>query len=92
MLTLDVGAGGAVVAEMGVNHGLDSGQVLLGWCGSEPAPVADSSGGCGLTRGSVVEAEVRIWVPLIETPWGPVGGLWAIGRHTEPIDLYRSLG
>ena len=92
VITLDAGAGEVVVAEMGANHGLEADQVLLGWCGSEPTPVSESRSGCSLARGSVVEAEVRIWVPLVQTPWGPIGNVWASGRHAEPIDLYRSLG
>ena len=42
-------------------------------------------------RGSVVTAEVQVWVPLVATPWGEVGGLWVGASHSEPVDLYRSL-
>ena len=91
VVTLDVAAGAQVVAEIAANHGLDAEQVLLGWCGSPPGPPASADGGCPLTRSTMVEAEVRIWTPVVETPWGAIGGVWVIGRHVEPIDLYRSL-
>jgi hypothetical protein len=92
VLSLDVTAAGQVVSEIGANHGVEPEDMLLGWCGSTPAAVADAIDDCPLARGTVVEAEVRIWAPVVETPWGAIGGLWVIARHVEPIDLYRSLG
>lgn len=92
VLTLDLAAGEAVVAEVAANHGLTAEEVELGWCGAEPGPVAVAPGGCPLSRGTTVEATVEVWVPLVATPWGPIGGIWVTARHGEPIDLYRSMG
>lgn len=92
VVSLDVAAGNMVVAEIGANHGLEPQDVLLGWCGSAPAPVSEVVDACPLARGTIVEAEVRIWTPVVETPWGAIGGVWVTARHAEPIDLYRSLG
>lgn len=89
---LDLSAGGATLTELASNHGVDVDDVRLGWCGAVPGPVASASSGCSFARGSSVTAEVRIWTPLIPTPWGGVGGVWVVGSHTTPIDLYRSLG
>jgi hypothetical protein len=88
---LDLSRGSQVVSEIGGNHGLTPDTVRLGWCGSEPGPPDISTSGCSLGRGSEVVAEVRIWTPVFNTPWGPVGGLWVTGIHAEPVDLYRSL-
>lgn len=83
---------GAVMARSVITaHGLESASARLGWCGSAPSEIKASSGSCPLTRGSMVEATVELWVPLITTPWGDVGGLWATAGHSEPVDLYRSV-
>lgn len=92
VVSLDLSRGSQVVSEIGGNHGLSSDSIQLSWCGSEPGPAEASIAGCSLARGSEVVAEVRIWAPLVNTPWGPVGGLWVTGVHGEPIDLYRSMG
>ncbi|HLF61668.1 MAG TPA: hypothetical protein VI980_10885 [Acidimicrobiia bacterium] len=92
VVTLDLRRGSLVVSEIGGNHGLAPESVRLGWCGSEPGPTDVSTSGCSLERGSEVVAEVRIWTPVLTTPWGPVGGVWVTGVHAEPVDLYRSLG
>lgn len=92
VLELDQAAGQAqLVADVG-NLGIDSSLVRVGWCGAGPTDVATPSGSCPLTRGSVVSVTVELWTQLISTPWGSVGGLWVTADHTEPIDLYRSLG
>jgi hypothetical protein len=83
--------GSQVVADMTLSHGLDRSLVRLGWCGWEPAEVLSNGSGCSFARGTEVTAEVLVWVPLITTPWGEVGGLWVSAVHSEPIDLYRSL-
>lgn len=70
--------------------GLSSDQVRVAWCGASPSSAP--AGACPLERGSVVSIAVQIWTPLVSTPWGSVGGLWVTGQHSEPIDLYRSLG
>jgi hypothetical protein len=92
VVSLDLSRGSQVVSEIAGNHNLPPDAVQLGWCGSEPGPLEVSTTGCSLGRGSEVVAEVRIWAPLVSTPWGPVGGLWVTGVHAEPVDLYRSLG
>jgi hypothetical protein len=92
VVSLDVAAASIVVEEIGANHGLEPQEVLLGWCGSTPAPASEAVDACTLARGTIVEAEVRIWAPVVETPWGAIGGVWVTARHEEPIDLYRSLG
>jgi hypothetical protein len=92
VLGLDMSAGtGQLVAAM-TTLGLDPDGLRIGWCGTEPAPLDGDSGRCTFGRGSVVSVTVELWTPLIATPWGPVGGLWVVGEHSEPIDLYRSLG
>jgi len=92
VLELDQAAGLAqLVADVG-NLGIDASLVRVGWCGAGPTDVATPSGSCPLTRGSVVSVTVELWTQLISTPWGSVGGLWVTADHTEPIDLYRSLG
>jgi hypothetical protein len=91
VLTLDLGAGTEVATQAVVGHGLDSDLGRLGWCGAEPTALDDPAGVCPLTRGSVVEATVEVWTPLVNTPWGAVGGLWVRASHAEPVDLYRSL-
>jgi hypothetical protein len=90
VLSLDIGIGNTVALEMGTNYGLDSDEIRLGWCGATPA--AGGSGTCPMTRGAAVEVEVEVWVPVVNTPWGAIGGVWVTRQHAENIDLYRSLG
>lgn len=92
VLELDVVAGTEEVVAATSTLGLDPDGVRIGWCGSDAQLIGEESGGCGFGRGSVISVTVELWTPLIATPWGPVGGLWVIGEHSEPIDLYRSLG
>lgn len=91
VVELDLSAGEQVVAGITGAHGLDPGLVRLGWCGSPPSGLGTPAGSCPLSRGSLVEATVELWVPMFETPWGSVGGLWTRASHDEPVDLYRSL-
>ena len=91
VIELDTGGGAAVVLDMASNHGLGPELVRLGWCGAEAVEVSGDPGSCGFGRGAVITAEVLVWVPLIATPWGEVGGLWTGAVHAEPVDLYRSL-
>lgn len=92
VLELSQSAGdGQIMAEMEA-LGLDPDLVRVGWCGASPETLSLSSGSCPMERGSVVTVVVELWTPLLATPWGPVGGLWVRGDHSEPIDLYRSLG
>lgn len=91
VLELDHSTGTAVAMSVITGHGLDLGSARLGWCGANPTAIAAPAGSCPLARGSITEATVELWVPLLNTPWGPVGGLWAKASHSEPVDLYRSL-
>lgn len=90
VLELSHEAGLATVAATTEAYGIPPDQVRIGWCGAEPTVVG--AGSCALQRGGVVSVTVELWTPLVATPWGPVGGLWVVGDHAEPIDLYRSLG
>lgn len=90
VLELSLSAGAGALAQHAEALQLDPDSVRIGWCGTVPENPA--AGDCPLTRGSVVSASVEVWTPLISTPWGSVGGLWVTADHTEPIDLYRSLG
>lgn len=90
VLELSLEGGEAVMVEQAEALDLDPDSVRLGWCGAEPA--SQAAGSCPLTRGTVVNASIEVWTPLVATPWGAVGGLWVSADHTEPIDLYRSLG
>jgi hypothetical protein len=91
VIALDTAPGATVVSDMAANHGLAADLVRLGWCGAAPAEVAGDQGSCSFARGAQVTAEVLVWVPLVTTPWGEVGGLWSGASHSEPVDLYRSL-
>jgi len=91
VIHLDTSSASVVVTDMAVNHGLGPGLVRLGWCGTSPVELAGDPGTCSFERGAWVTAEVLVWVPLVATPWGEVGGLWSGASHSEPVDLYRSL-
>lgn len=91
VVDLSTASGSAVVIEMARNHDLDSHLVRLGWCGQDPVTPPNPAPTCSMQRGTHVVAEVEVWVPLVATPWGEVGGLWVGATHSEPIDLYRSL-
>lgn len=91
VLQLDQDAGVVVVAQAAANHGLAPELMRIGWCGAEPAPLTTPTGICPMSRGTEVGIRVEVWVPLIDTPWGAVGGLWVSAEHSEAIDLYRSL-
>jgi hypothetical protein len=91
VIELDVSAGAAVVFEMASNHGLGSDSVRLGWCGETPSGQSDGATACSFERGSSISARVEVWVPVVATPWGEIGGLWVGSAHSEPVDLYRSL-
>lgn len=90
VIALSVEAGSTVVAEMAENFGLSDDQVRIGWCGTPPA--ASGAGECSFGRGGFIEAVVEVWVPLINTPWGSIGGVWVSRSHVENVDVYRSLG
>ncbi len=92
VIELSTASGSAVLSEMTMNHGLESDVVRLGWCGRPPTSLPNSAADCTLDRGTEVTAEVLVWTPLFNTPWGAVGGIWVRAVHSEPIDLYRSLG
>jgi hypothetical protein len=90
VLELSLEAGETTMMATLDSQGIGPGQVRVGWCGS--APATSPAGTCPLERGSVVAVTVELWAPLVVTPWGPIGGVWVVGEHSEPIDLYRSLG
>ena len=90
VISLSTTTGDQVAADMGRNYGLDPTEMRLGWCGA--GPVTGGSGTCPMTRGTTVEVTVEVWVPIVTTPWGEIGGVWVSRSHTESIDLYRSLG
>ncbi|HEX6301462.1 MAG TPA: hypothetical protein VF148_13435 [Acidimicrobiia bacterium] len=90
VLDLSHEAGHGAVSSMTSTLGIPAGLVLVGWCNADPAP--EPAGSCSFERGAVVSITVELWTPLVDTPWGAVGGLWVVGEHSEPIDLYRSLG
>lgn len=90
VLSLDVETGNSVALEMAANYGLESDEIRLGWCGA--APAAGGVGACAMTRGATVTVEVEVWVPVVNTPWGAIGGVWVTRQHAEAIDVYRSLG
>jgi hypothetical protein len=92
VLELSQAAGEVVVAHATAAAGIDAMSVRVGWCGAVPGSLGSHTGSCPLTRGSVVSITIEVWAPLIDTPWGAVGGIWVSAGHTEPIDLYRSLG
>ncbi len=87
---LDVTDGNALVDEMATNYGLTPDEYRVGWCGATPE--ASGNGDCLFGRGDVVSVVVEVWVPLVNTPWGTIGGIWIGRSHNEVIDLYRSLG
>lgn len=90
VLDLSHEAGRVAVSSSITALDIDSDLVRVGWCGAVPA--RDAAGACLFERGEVVSITIDLWTPLANTPWGPVGGLWVSGEHSEPIDLYRSLG
>lgn len=90
VVDLSLSEGVAAMAKQAADLDLDPGTVRLGWCGADPGTQA--TGSCSLVRGSVVSASVEVWTAVIDTPWGPIGGIWVAADHAEPIDLYRSLG
>lgn len=89
VIDLSVVSGAAVAGEMAGNYGLSPDSLRIGWCGA--TPTESGAGECSFDRGASVMAVVEVWVPLISTPWGSLGGLWVTRSHTESIDLYRSL-
>lgn len=92
VIGLNTASGSLVVNDMASNYGLEDHQVRLGWCGAPPGELTAGQSDCSYERGGEITAEVLVWVPLVATPWGNVGGLWVGATHSEPIDLYRSLG
>jgi hypothetical protein len=90
VLELSLEAGESTMLAVVDGQGVGPDQIRVGWCGSTPA--ISPAGTCPLQRGSVVTVTVELWTPLVDSPWGPIGGLWVVGEHSEPVDLYRSLG
>lgn len=90
VLELSTVEGETAAAAIAANYGLSPDEFRIGWCGAVPAE--GGSGTCSMDRGGVVSATVEVWVPVVVTPWGTVGGVWVSRHHAERIDLYRSLG
>ena len=90
VIGLSIATGDEVAADMSLNYGLEPTEIRLGWCGA--VPVTGGAGTCPMSRGSTVEVTVSVWVPLVTTQWGEIGGVWISRSHAESIDLYRSLG
>jgi hypothetical protein len=90
VIQLAVAEGNAIASEMAANYGLAPDQIRLGWCGATPS--VGGSGDCLFDRGGTVGVAVSVWVPLVNTPWGSMGGIWVERSHAEVVDLYRSLG
>lgn len=90
-IDLDLGSGSAIASRVVASHGVVPERARLGWCGAVPTEIGAPSGSCPMSRGSVIVADVELWVPLITTPWGEVGGIWAAASHAEAVDLYRSI-
>jgi hypothetical protein len=91
VLDLNTSTGTLVVGQMAADHALGPDLVRVGWCGAEPRALPLASGSCVFERGGTVDVEVRVWVPVVSTPWGEIGGVWVGSVHREQIDLYRSL-
>ncbi len=91
VIQIDISAGSQLVTDMAANHGLGPDLVRISWCGAAESGPSNAVGACTFDRGSTVAAEVEVWVPLIATPWGEVGGVWVGASHSELVDLYRSL-
>ena len=91
VIQLDTAAGSQVVMDMAVNHGLGPDLVRVIWCGAGGSGPDGVHKTCTFDRGSIVTADVEVWIPLVATPWGEVGGLWVGTTHSELVDLYRSL-
>ena len=90
VLDLDLRSGESTLEDSAAAFALELEAVRTGWCGA--AASRPAAGACSLSRGAVVTVTVEVWTPLIQTPWGNIGGLWVSANHAEPIDLYRSLG
>lgn len=84
-------AGSALVADMVAGRAIDPGSVRVSMCEGPLLPPGTGRGYCVLVRGALVTASVSVVVPLISTPWGPVGGLTVMASHAEPVDAYRSI-
>ena len=81
-----------LVREIARNHGIDVGQVEVGFCGGERGPVASPPrSGCGSpAKGGVVKVVVTVAGPGLVTPYGTVGDTTVEASHTEMVGLYRS--
>lgn len=84
-------AGSALVGDMVTGRGLHPGSVSVSMCEGPSLPPGAGAGSCALVRGARVTATVSLVVPLISTPWGPVGGITVTASHAEPVDAYRSI-
>ena len=82
----------ALITEIARNHGVEAGEVAVGFCGGTIRPVTDPPGpGCGPpTKGGRFTVTVTVNVPAFITPYGEVGQVTTGASHTEMVGLYRS--
>ena len=82
----------ALVAEIARNHGVQEGDVGIGFCKGGIRPVTEAPGsGCGSpAKGREFTVTVTVAIPALVTPYGEVGVLTARASHTETVGLYRS--
>ena len=82
----------ALIAEIARNHGVQAGDVMVGFCGGAIRPITEPLGpGCGPpAKGKEVTVTVAVGVPALVTPYGEVGSMTARSSHTEIVGLYRS--
>lgn len=84
------------IVGLAAGSGIDPAGVRIAFCGGEPSPLEGPAlstcvPGGDLVRGGTVTVEIAADVPLVVTPYGPVGIRTTAYRHAESIDLYRSI-
>lgn len=84
------------IAGMAEAGGIAPESVRMAFCDGDPAPVTATITSSCLVAGSIVRGgtvTVQVWadVPTVVTPYGPIGIRTASYRHTEAVDLYRSM-
>lgn len=82
----------ALIAEIARNHGVQVGDVGVGFCGGAIRPVTERPGpGCGPpAKGKEFTVTVTVGVPALVTPYGEVGTMTVRASHAEIVGLYRS--
>lgn len=82
----------ALVARIAANHGVEPGEVGVGFCDGDVGPVTSPPRStCGSPgKGKLVRVVIVIDAPALATPYGPMGGITVRASHTEMVGLYRS--